>query len=40
MHFVAKKLDIPCYVDLADNYPEVAKSIIGLRLGKILGFMY
>ena len=34
----AKKLDIPCYVDLAENYPEVAKSIIGLRLGKNLGF--
>jgi len=36
--YAAKKMNIPCYVDVADNYPEVAKTLANLRLGKDLGF--
>jgi len=32
--YVAKRLNIPCYVDLADNYPEVAKTVVRSKLGR------
>ncbi len=36
--YIGKQLDIPCYVDLADNYPEVVKSMVELGLAGQVGF--
>lgn len=36
--YVGSKMNIPCYIDLADNYPEVAKSILRSRLGRQAGY--
>lgn len=37
--YVSKQLGIPCYVDLADNYPEVVKSMTQMRLAGQAGFI-
>ncbi len=34
----AKSLNIPCYVDIADNYPEVVDTIVSFAPGAQLGF--
>ncbi|HBK61434.1 MAG TPA: hypothetical protein DDZ84_11685 [Firmicutes bacterium] len=36
--YAARRLDIPCYVDAADNYPEVMKTVAKSQLGRLGGF--